>query len=240
MRVSSEGLFPGAHNAGAHYGFEDINGNDPLRLEATERFDRDVQELRRFQLLGVRYLVTKREITHGAFWLIAQDGDTRLYGYMQAFLRAWVAYCDVHVVPPGAEAAALNREPRCAPGDAVLNEEPPLPVPFPARPPLVTDIAATPGRLTLNTDTAENALAVFGEIYYPGWQATVDGAPARILRADGILMAVALPPGTHRVELVFAPASVTVGALVSAASVLAWAVIMARGWRQRRRRIEHL
>ena len=56
----------------------------------------------------------------------------------------------------------------------------------------------------LNADAAENGMLVFSEVYYPGWQAAIDGAPARLLRADGILMALALPKGRHAVELILA------------------------------------
>ncbi len=237
-RVASEGLLPGAHNAGAHYGFAEINGNDPLRLAATEQFDRDVNELRRFELLGVRYVVTKREIAHGAFGLIAQDGDMRLYGFSGALPRAWIAHT-ARVVAPGREADALNTDPELDPKPdavAVLTEPPPFALKAPDRPSVVSDLMSTSGRLTLTADAAENGMLVFSEVYYPGWQATVDGVPARIVRADGILMAVGLPRGRHAVELTFAPDSEKIGALFTLAGAVGWIVAIVRGLRARRER----
>jgi uncharacterized membrane protein YfhO len=38
-----------------------------------------------------------------------------------------------------------------------------------------------------------------------GWRATVDGEPARLLRADGRHRAVAIPPGRHTVRLKYEP-----------------------------------
>ncbi len=69
------------------------------------------------------------------------------------------------------------------------------------------------------------ALLIFSEIYFPGWQATVDGQPAPLLRADYILRAVPVPAGEHTVELTFRPLSFTVGALISGVTLLTGVMI---------------
>jgi len=72
------------------------------------------------------------------------------------------------------------------------------------------------------------------EIYYPGWQAYVDGQQARILRANYALRALELEAGSHRVELVYDPLSVKVGCVVSAGALMivlclvAWTVMRRR------------
>jgi len=60
---------------------------------------------------------------------------------------------------------------------------------------------------------------VLSDVYYPGWRATVDDAPAPLLRADYVFRAVPLPPGEHAVRMTFAPWTWRVGLAVS---VLAW------------------
>ena len=58
-----------------------------------------------------------------------------------------------------------------------------------------------PNYLRYRYEAEGDALAVFSEIYTPdGWTATVDGEPARPLRADYILRALELPAGSHTVE----------------------------------------
>ena len=51
------------------------------------------------------------------------------------------------------------------------------------------------------------ALAVFSEIYYPGWTCTIDGAPAPILRANYVLRGVVIPEGKHHLVFTFDPQS---------------------------------
>ena len=66
---------------------------------------------------------------------------------------------------------------------------------------------------------------VLRDNYFPGWKAEVDGAPARILRADYAFRAVALSAGSHRVVFRYRPESfywgigVSLAALATAAGI---------------------
>jgi uncharacterized membrane protein YfhO len=73
---------------------------------------------------------------------------------------------------------------------------------------------------TVRVKMAARGLLVFSEHNYPGWQATVDGAPAPLLDADGVISGVPVQAGTHMVELRFRPRSVFVGLWISVASVV--------------------
>lgn len=64
-------------------------------------------------------------------------------------------------------------------------------------------------------------LLVFTDAYYPGWRAYLDGSETPILRANDAFKAVVVPPGTHRVEFVFRPVRVYIGAGISLATLLA-------------------
>ncbi len=68
-----------------------------------------------------------------------------------------------------------------------------------------------PNRLVYETENAGDGIAVFSEIYYPdGWQATIDGQPAELGRADYILRAMYVPAGKHTIEMRFDPQSLHV------------------------------
>ncbi len=49
------------------------------------------------------------------------------------------------------------------------------------------------------------ALVVFSETVFPGWKAWIDGQPARIYTADGLLRALEVPAGAHDVKFCYRP-----------------------------------
>jgi hypothetical protein len=56
---------------------------------------------------------------------------------------------------------------------------------------------------------------VLSEVYYPGWQATVDGERTEVLRADYDFRAVALSPGKHVVRMTFTSRTWKAGLVMS-------------------------
>ena len=59
---------------------------------------------------------------------------------------------------------------------------------------------ANPGNLFYESESAENGLAVFSEVYYKTWRAFIDGEEVPILRANYILRAIEIPAGKHQIE----------------------------------------
>lgn len=85
-----------------------------------------------------------------------------------------------------------------------------------------------PNQLVYETSSPKDGVVVFSEIYYPGWQATIDGQPADIARADYILRAMNVPAGKHTIEMRFDPKSlhVTEGIAYGAIGLLVAGVVM--------------
>lgn len=74
--------------------------------------------------------------------------------------------------------------------------------------------------LTYEAETT-GGVAVFSDIYYPGWRCTIDGQPTDVLRANYVLRAVILPQGKHTVAFTFDPQSLhTTEAIANAALIL--------------------
>lgn len=86
-------------------------------------------------------------------------------------------------------------------------------------------------RLAVDVDAGgESAWLYVAETWHPGWQATVDGQPAPVARANLAYRAVPLPPGAHRVELTFRLPGLLLAQRVLAvagAAVLAWTLFTA-------------
>jgi uncharacterized membrane protein YfhO len=59
------------------------------------------------------------------------------------------------------------------------------------------------------------AYLVLTESMFPGWQASIDGAAAPIVRANALFMAVLVPAGDHEVVFEYSPASVALGQWVT-------------------------
>ncbi len=65
-----------------------------------------------------------------------------------------------------------------------------------------------PNELVYDVQSDKGGILVFSEIYYPGWEATVDGAKTELGRVNYILRAMQIAPGRHEVTLTFKPKSV--------------------------------
>jgi hypothetical protein len=121
-----------------------------------------------------------------------------------------------------------------------LEEDPPHPQPLSHKgrgemDAVILDYA--PNRVSVEVHTPEPGFLVLTDVWYPGWNATVDGQPAHVYRANYLFRAVEVPAGSHRVDFHFAPRSYEVGKLVSLVTlVLLGAGLVLRGawWIARR------
>ena len=59
---------------------------------------------------------------------------------------------------------------------------------------------ASPGNLFYESESTENGIAVFSEVYYKTWRAFIDGEEVPVLRANYILRAIEVPAGKHQIE----------------------------------------
>jgi hypothetical protein len=89
-----------------------------------------------------------------------------------------------------------------------------------------------PNRIAFETDSATPALLVVSEIFYPGWEASVDGKAVQIHLTNFLFRSVAVPPGRHHVEMRYTAPAARVGAIISALTLLFLATLAWRAWRQ--------
>jgi len=83
----------------------------------------------------------------------------------------------------------------------------------------------SPNRVELRAARGPAALAVLTDVAYPGWRAYVDGVRRKVLTANYVLRAVALPPEAERVEFIYAPASFRIGLATALAALLGLAAL---------------
>lgn len=166
-------------------------------------------DLRLLGLLNVAYLAAAFPITSPDLVLETNIDGTYIYRNALALPRAWVVHRTVPLeadwlpqlktLPDPASVAAIAGQPQLDHTSNLLGSS--------AR---ITRY--TPNLIELETDIPGPGWLVLSEIWYPGWQATVNGVSRPIERANGLLRAVYLEkPGLHRIVLSYRPATVVWG-----------------------------
>jgi len=90
-----------------------------------------------------------------------------------------------------------------------------------------------PERLTLRCRSTSASYAVVADAWFPGWYATVDDVPAPLLRANLAMRAVPVPAGDHHVTLVYRPAYLRAGFVVSLFALAFCLFATVRAYRRR-------
>lgn len=86
---------------------------------------------------------------------------------------------------------------------------------------LVQQEASNPNLFTVDAGS-EPGLLVTTLAAYPGWNAYLDGEKTRVVRTNGALIGLYVPPGAHRVELRFEPLAYQVGLYISCFALMLW------------------
>ena len=169
-------------------------------------------------LLNVRYVVTpawEGEAAADPFaaagWpTVAELGVVRIVENPGAMPRAWIVH-EATVVPEPEQLEMLAVG-AVDPARVALVGEPVTGL-SEREPGAVTDVATVirdddPDRILVRTETTAPGLLVLSEVAYPAWEAKVDGDVAPIVVANGLFRAVAIPAGSHVVEMRYrSPAS---------------------------------
>lgn len=187
-------------------------------------------------LLGLEYLVLDRPAERLPKHFPQLTGAKLLYGSGQMWIyrldpakpRAYLAtrlvpvdsesVLDQDELPEfeGSETALVDRDsvPKIK-GEFGLNDPA---APVVAAKGTATILAYRRNVVTVEVETDRDSVLVLHDIFYPGWQARVDGARRPILRTNLLFRGVEVPAGKHVVEFRFRPLSVD--NLVAAASEL--------------------
>ena len=86
----------------------------------------------------------------------------------------------------------------------------------------------TAERLTVDVTSSTGGYVVFGAPAFPGWEAWVDTRPTPLTTIEGVLLAVRVGPGAHRITYAYAPRTVYTGAVLALPGLVAGLGWMAR------------
>jgi hypothetical protein len=203
---------------------------DPFGYHALTLSARNAQL---FELLGIRFFMIPDGLEQryvdpailGRWQLLSRANGVAVYEDPKAMPRAFVT-SRVEVVADPTQ--VLDRLSTADLLDVAFVEEPlgdalPSDTNRPATagdPPATAQVAEySPNEVVIDVAAPHGGLLVLTDQYFAGWQASVDGAAAPIHRADYLFRGVVVPPGAHRVQFVYRPASVRRGLLLSLAGV---------------------
>jgi len=185
-------------------------------------------------LLGARYVVSGDDLDLPLIY----DGEPRIYRNDAALPEAFVVHRARVVADPETRLAALLDpafDPRV---EVILSEPPPQLLAMDLNAATQTSTASVvregPNRVVVQANAAQPGYLVLADIYYPGWQATVDGKPTDILAANHAFRAVELAAGEHTVVFEYTPLSFRAGAWITLGAALLLAATMLLSGRRAR------
>lgn len=221
------------------YGLEDVGGVvNPLLLADMGRYWDNLgsRSTPLYDLLNIRYVIARKDVPlDWAKFGLVFDGDPKLNVYEnknvlpRAFLVSQIQPASDHAAAWAAIHAA-GFDPRVT---AVVEGASNLPVGGRGA---VFDLRSKPNGLALRVVADGPALLIVSQAWYPGWQVQIDGqdhgAP---MRANYAFQGVAVPAGTHQVELRFAPILWRFGWALAALGLIALVAALIGGRRQKDR-----
>jgi hypothetical protein len=83
----------------------------------------------------------------------------------------------------------------------------------------VTVTYPDPQHAKLEVDLKNPGIVVLSDIYYPGWELTIDGVPSRIYRVNRLMRGAAVPKGKHTLIYSYRPKSFRIGGVITLASL---------------------
>jgi hypothetical protein len=111
----------------------------------------------------------------------------------------------------------------------VANDEPALRPYLSGRMPrsseAVTVSYPDPQHAVLEVDMDAPGVVVLADVFYPGWELTIDGTRAPIYRVNGLMRGAAVKQGHHRLVYTFAPRSFRIGLQISLGALVLFFIL---------------
>ncbi|MFO7895153.1 MAG: YfhO family protein [Longimicrobiales bacterium] len=185
---------------------------------------------------NVRYIITRAGL-QGVPWPEVHRGRAIVYENPDALPRAYLVN-DIRVASKPRGALDAMKQPGFDPRrTAVVYDEPEGAGPAPSASPGRAELLEyTPNRVVVETEADAPSLLVLADNMYEGWEATVDGEPARVLLTNHTFRGVMVDEGRHEVTFRFRPAGLIVGLWIYALGSLllvGYGLFLAfRSWRR--------
>jgi hypothetical protein len=179
-------IFTGGERWGRYYQVKDLNSPT-------------------LDLLNVRYLIARKPLPQNGKWqLAATPPGHLLYENRSALPRFFLVSRTVSVSGVD-DAIAHMKDSGFQPGAVALVEGFPS-VAYPSGPDGQVRVEAySPNEAILETESESPRFLVSSEGHYPGWSATINGVPERIVTTDAAFRGLPVPAGRNRIVFRYRP-----------------------------------
>jgi hypothetical protein len=167
-----------------------------------------------YDLMGVEYYIGKKPMRPDETPVFTGTSGMILYKNPNALERTWIAH---HVTTVGGEKelqAALMHQAAELKNDVVLVKDAPQVATCDVPDRQKIDSYGQ-SRISIIAQMGCSGMLVLADTFTPGWNATVDGSPVRIYEAYGVIRAVVVPAGTHKIEFRYRPNGVIYGSALT-------------------------
>jgi hypothetical protein len=164
-----------------------------------------------YQILGAKYIITPNDALPGGdgIWpVFTEDPLIDIHLNTNALTRVWLVY-ETLSVGTLEEAYSVVFSPDFEPARVATVKEGPV-LDGNGRGTLNV-LTYRPNRVAIQVETDQTALLTLSDLQYPGWRASLDGRSVRLYTVNGLFRGVIVPPGAHKVEMRFFPASLRLG-----------------------------
>jgi hypothetical protein len=167
-----------------------------------------------YDLMGVRYYIGKKPMRPNETPIFTGSSGMIVYKNPDALERTWTAHHVTRIADEKDLAPALQHPAAELKNDVVLVKDAPE-VAVCDSPDREKIDSYGQSRISIIAQMGCAGVLVLADTFTPGWNATIDGAPTRIYEAYGVIRAVAVPAGTHKIEFRYRPKGILYGSALT-------------------------
>ena len=212
-----------SYNLGDWYGIETVNTRTPSVLENV--WNMRALSQRGQDFFGVRYYLGKKSANSSQVEVFQGKSGVKVFENSTAYPRAWSVH-EVKTVANITQARQTFNSPAFdLKSAAILMSTAPALESCDSDDDNVEVPIHRPNYVHLKAHMTCRGMVILTDSWFPGWRATVDGAPTPILEVDGGVRGIVLDRGTHEIDMKYRPWSVFLGGAMTlfAAALVVWA-----------------
>lgn len=234
-RVADFALSQSSPNLPAYFRIESVGGYHPAKLRvyqdlldvADNGSTSYVTNPFLWNMLNVKYIIAGQKLQAP---IVFQSRQTGAYVYENPEMLPRVFFVDSVVIEKPLEILKKMKEGNFSPKKvAYIEKELNTKIEPPTNDSKAEIVEYKNEKITIKTYATGNNLLFISEVYYPLWQAKIDGKPIEIIKTNYAFRSIVVPKGEHTIELEYHSKGFELGKSLSIASNILLVIILIVG-----------